>query len=328
MDVRQLRCFLAVAEEMSFTRAAERLHVVQPAVSNQIKRLEAELEVALFDRSRRTITLTAAGQKLLIDGSRILDELEQTTTIVKRLGSGATGHLTVAFPSIVPLDFVAGALRGFKDRHPAVELTLKMPSAEQAVLDVELGRADVAFLYLPDAGKLDLERLLLGQPELMVTLPAGHRLERAARVDLIELADEEFLFPAQYSTPDIRSYLRRVCTDAGFEPIVSPINLTAIEPMLALAAHGFGHVLIPHADSRWMIPRTSVKPLQQPALLPLYVIWRGDVDSQPREAFIRVLSEALLGLRADPIGLRSGGADQSRRSASSAGIAQQGRGPS
>jgi DNA-binding transcriptional LysR family regulator len=293
MDVRQLRCFLAVAEELSFTRAAVRLHIVQPAVSNQIKRLEAELDVTLFDRSRRAISLTAAGEKLLADGSRLLDELEQTVVIVKRLGSGAIGHLAVEFPSIVPLDFVAAVLRSFKDRHPAVELTLRMPPADQAVADVENGRADVAFLYLPDAGKLDLSHLLLGEPELMVTLPAGHRLERVDRVDLSELADEEFLFPAPYSRPNIRSYLHGVCTDAGFEPIISPINLTAIEPMLALAAHGFGHVLIPDAHSRWINPRTSVKPLRQPTCLPLYAIWRDDVDSSPRDAFIGAMSESL-----------------------------------
>src|SRR5882757_2187230 len=123
MELRRLRYFLAVADELSFTRAAAALHMAQPPLSTQIRALELELGVTLFDRSRRTITLTAAGRALVPEARRVLGDIEQTVRIVRRAGDGTVGRLTIGFVPSAAYGALPHTLRRYRQRFPAVELS-------------------------------------------------------------------------------------------------------------------------------------------------------------------------------------------------------------
>jgi DNA-binding transcriptional LysR family regulator len=291
MNVRRLRYFIAVAREMSFTRAAERMNVVQPALSAQVKRLEDELGVRLFDRSRRAIELTTAGRKLFDEGSRVLDDLEQLEGLVKRLGAGAIGSLTVEFPSIVPMRIVTPTLRRFREENPNVELRIRNPPTKESLADLESGRADVVFLFVPESSRLPFAKRTIERPPLLVALPPDHPRAKQRKVDLATLAEDEFILPNNWPAPDLHEFFRGLCREAGFETRVSPVDLAAIEPMLALAAEGFGDVFVPGPDPRWEKLGAALRPLTTSATLPLCALWREDTTQPTREAFLAMLPE-------------------------------------
>lgn len=289
MDLRRLRYFLAVAQEMSFTQAAVRMNVAQPALSAQVKRLEAELSVRLIDRSRRAIQLTPAGRELFDEGSRVIADLEQIEGLVRRLGAGAVGSLTVEFPSIVPLRTVTSALRRFKEENPNVELRIRNPTVNEAIVDLETGRADVIFLFVPESSRLPFAKRTIDRPPLLIALPPDHLRAKKRKVDLATLAEDEFILPTNWPMPDLHDYFRGLCLTAGFEARVSTIDLAAIEPMLALGAEGFGNVFVPGPDPRWETLGAVLRPLTTAATLPLCALWREDTIQPAREAFLALL---------------------------------------
>jgi DNA-binding transcriptional LysR family regulator len=146
---RRLGYFVAVAEELSFTRAAQRLHMAQPPLSQQIALLEREIGTPLFDRSRRTIRLTPAGAALLPEARRLLGDLDETVRMVRGVGEGTTGRLTVGFVPSAINGVLPDLLREFRATHPAVELTLREMAPDALLRAVHDRRLDVAVLYLP-----------------------------------------------------------------------------------------------------------------------------------------------------------------------------------
>ena len=149
MELRHLKYYVAVAEERSFTRAAAALRIAQPALSVQVRQLEAELGVTLLDRSRRTIALTAAGEAMLVEARRLLSQLDLSVRLVQRIGSGAVGHLAVGFVPSASNSALPLLLRGFRSAHPDVEVHLHEMAPDALVRSSCEGRLDVAFLYGP-----------------------------------------------------------------------------------------------------------------------------------------------------------------------------------
>src|SRR5215207_1576544 len=156
MDLRRLRYFVVVAEELNFSRAAERLHMAQPPLSSQIKRLENELGVLLFDRTGRGVRLTDAGHVLLEEARRIFIQLEQTARIVERVGSGQVGRLSLGFVPSSTNEVLPPILYEFRRRFPDVELLLHEMMPDQVVQRLHGRQIDVGFCYLPfDDSALD-----------------------------------------------------------------------------------------------------------------------------------------------------------------------------
>ena len=149
MEVRQLRYFVAVAEELNFTRAARRLKMAQPPLSIQIKQLETELGVELFDRSRRAIRLTEPGRALLPEARRLLDQMEEIAAMVRRIGSGSVGRLTVGFIPSASHTALPPLLRAFSGWAPEVELNLIEMTPDAIMRAIADDRIDVGLIYLP-----------------------------------------------------------------------------------------------------------------------------------------------------------------------------------
>ena len=217
MDLRQLRYFVAVAEELHFGRAAERLGMAQPPLTQQIQKLERELGYHVFVREPRKTTLTDAGLVLLEEARRILAEMEQAIEHTRRAGRGETGQLTVGTPPSVMLTRLPAVIRKYRERFPAVRFTLREMSTSAIAARLLDGTIDVGFLREMSAcGGLPVETVL--RESVFAVLPSTHPLTAAPRLRLRQLAKEPFvLFPPHVGVA-FYDKLISFCVDAGFTP--------------------------------------------------------------------------------------------------------------
>ncbi|MGI8909494.1 MAG: LysR family transcriptional regulator, partial [Rubrobacteraceae bacterium] len=200
MDIRQLRYFVAVAEERHFGRAAKRLHLSQPPLSMQIKNLEHELGVELFERSTRRVALTDAGRILLERARGILSLTEEAAEAVKGAEAGLGGRLEVGFISSATLSLLPPAIRLFRERFSGVELDLKELTSAQQVDALYEGEIRLGLVRLPlRAPGIQLEPVL--EESLVVALPSGHPLEALDRVPVGEIVDLPMIFFTRHLIP-------------------------------------------------------------------------------------------------------------------------------
>src|SRR5213596_3208013 len=220
MEVRQLRYLVAVADERHFTRAAAREHIAQPALSQQIRRLEEQVGLALVERTTRSVALTEAGELLVARARRILNELDAARAELEALTGVQTGHVTVGvLHTMGPID-VSLALALFRERHPGVELTVREQSSEELAEMLRVDELDLAFLSVTERVEshgLGLHQLL--SEELVVLLPLGHALSGRTQVRMAELANEQFI--SFRTGARLRELLFAARREAGFEPRVT-----------------------------------------------------------------------------------------------------------
>jgi DNA-binding transcriptional LysR family regulator len=236
MELRHLRYFLAVAEELNFTRAAERLNISQPPLTQQIKALESELGVTLFDRSAYRIELTDAGHIFAAEAARILGEVRNAIQLAQRAGAGAVGRVRVGFTESASFNpVVTAALRAFRSSYPSVEVSLEEHPSIALAIGLRENRIDAAFVRPPLRTDEGLTFELLGEEELVVALPTGHRLAECGEVVLEQLATETFILYPRSVRPGLADTVIAACEAAGFTPRVgqyapqlsSTINLVA-----------------------------------------------------------------------------------------------------
>jgi DNA-binding transcriptional LysR family regulator len=247
MELRHLRYFVAVAEELSFTRASERLFIAQPSLSTQMKQLELELGVELFNRSRRTIRLTDAGRVLLDDARQVLAQVDQTVELVRRVGSGGSGQLSIGFVPSASNLVLPRMLDTFRRDFPDVELFLREMPPDEVRRSLHERRIDVGFLMVPfDDETLSCETIV-SEP-LIAAIPAGHPLARARSVTVASLAAEPFILPRQYSIPGYQARVLLACERAGVEPRVVQKDIWLMQTVIALVAGGIGVALVPASE--------------------------------------------------------------------------------
>lgn len=269
MDLRHLRYFVAVAEERHITRAAERLGIQQPPLSQQIKALEAELEVQLFRRKPRGVELTEAGEGLLVDARRILAEVEEALTRVRRTARGELGRLTVGFTASAPFQpFVTRILRDFRTANPGVSMKLEEGSSSELVAEVQAGRVDVAFVRgkVPAGGGVASYDLL--EEPMMAALPARHPLAagKGRRLPLVKLEGEPFVLYRRSSGPGLYDAIVSACHAAGFAPRIEQ-EAPRITATLNLVAAGLGVTLVPQSLSGQQAEAIVYRPLAAPPRL-------------------------------------------------------------
>ncbi|MGH2525055.1 MAG: LysR family transcriptional regulator, partial [Anaerolineales bacterium] len=217
MKIRHLTYFLAVAEHLNFSRAAEELHVAQPAISQQIRALEKELGVQLFDRAGRRVALTEAGRALLPHARQVLAAVEAAQNEVRERSSLARGTASLGAPPTVSTHLLPAQLTRFKQRYPGLEVTLREAGTETLLRLVEDSKLDLAIVadVLPPV----VESAPFLEEAYMLAVSAQHPLSRRKTVALAELASEAFiLFPEGYK---LREVTLTACRRAGFEPKVA-----------------------------------------------------------------------------------------------------------
>ena len=291
MELRHLRYFVAVAEELHFSRAAARLHIAQPPLSQQIRHLERELGVALFSRTRRRVELTAAGRAFLDESRRVLLQAERAARIAQRAGRGEIGQLAVAFVPSADLDLLPRVLRAWGARFPDVELDLQalLPVAQLEALAG--GRIQVGLVRLPVAAGSEVIVECIQSEPLVAALPLRHRLAKRARVRVADLAgDTMMMFPRQVA-PGYYDMLISAFRGAGFTPRV--FHPASMQTNLALVSAGLGVSLLPASIRN--LRRTGVvyRPLASPVpRVELAVAYRRDDRSPIVLAFLEMVRSA------------------------------------
>jgi LysR family transcriptional regulator, transcription activator of glutamate synthase operon len=247
MDLRQLRYLVALSEERHFTRAADREHIAQPALSQQIRRLEDELGVALVERTTRRVRITEAGELLVGRARRVMTEIDAAHAELEALKGVETGRVNVGtMHTMGPVD-LSLVLATFHERHPGVELTVQEESSEDLAQMIREDELDVAFLSVTERVEshgLALHRLLL--EELVVLLPPSHRLAGRTSVRMRDLRQEEFI--SYRPGARLRELLYSAARDAGYEPRVK-LELNESQRIRRLVARGMGVAILPRSDA-------------------------------------------------------------------------------
>lgn len=293
MELRHLRYFIAVAEELSFSRAAQRLHMAQPPLSNQIKQLEEELGVLLFERTSRGVRVTEAGELLLEEARRVFLQVDQTVRIVRRVGHGEVGRLTLGFVPSSSNEMLPPILRAFSDRFPEVELFLREMRPDLIVQRLYDKQIDVGFLYLPlDDPSLNVE--CVSREPLVLALAETHPLASEPQVELKALAEESFILPARYQRmPGLYGQVTETCRQAGFIPNAVQKDVWLMQTIVALVAGSTGVALVP--ASLRNLRRKGVVYKSVYGLSPtveLGVIWRRDEPRAVLSSFLQVVRES------------------------------------
>ncbi|EMD24482.1 LysR family transcriptional regulator [Amycolatopsis azurea] len=293
MEFRHLNAFLAVAEELHFGRAAKRLQMAQPPLSQQIRQLERELGVALFERNTRSVRLTSAGESFLAPARTVLDDLDLATRAAKAAGRGEFGRVTVGFAGASSHESLPLLTRAVRAAHPGLELVMRGQTYANVALDrVADGSLDLGFVRLP-VTQPGVRARVIDEEELICALPSDHRLAGHERIPIEELASEVFVsFPANAGST-VREATVKACAEGGFTPKVvqeAPDSYT----ILALVAAGVGVTLTltscQHIQQTGLVyRRLAGKAMRLHAAL----AWRADNPSAALRTVLAVAQTAL-----------------------------------
>jgi DNA-binding transcriptional LysR family regulator len=291
MELRHLRYFTAVAKELHFGRAAKQLNIAQPPLSQQIQNLEAELGVALFDRSSRPIKLTEAGRALRGRARNILDEADHAAEEARRIGQGQIGRLVIGFMSTATLTHLPLVLRTFRTDYPDVDIALVQMTSGEQLDEIAAGRIDIGFISLnPDtqpviANGVELVLETAWRETLAAALPPTHRLAERSKVALGELAKETFIGLPRHQHTAYFDQVIDLCLGAGFSPQIHQ-QVSQLPAALALIAANCGIGLMPRSLSRAWTPLVAFVPLREGSQIAVNTIQRRDNRSPVLEAFL------------------------------------------
>jgi DNA-binding transcriptional LysR family regulator len=289
-ELRHLRYFVAVAEELNFSRAARRLQMAQPPLSVAIRQLETELGTDLFQRSSREVTLTEAGRVLLEGARRTLAEAERAVTSARRAGAGELGALRVGFSWSARFETLPAIGRALRRRHPDVELHTEEMWNARVTSALRAGTIDVAISLCPEiSGQLAYEQIR-AEP-VVALLAAAHPLAGEHAVALSSLADEAFvLFPRELA-PRLYDTLVGFCRRAGFEPTLRKESFHTDWELRVLADVPVV-TLVPQSVARFLPRGVVAVPLSEPGeLLETSLVSRADDTSPTVTAFLEVARE-------------------------------------
>ena len=269
MDLRHLRYFVAVAEEGHVTRAAERLGIQQPPLSQQIQALERELDLLLFRRKPRGVELTDAGRTLLVDARRILGDVDGALAKVRRTARGEQGQIVVGFTSSAPFHpFVPRVIRLFRERFRHVSVTLEEGGTADLVAALRAERLDVAFIRspVPDGDGIAVHAML--EEAMVAALPSAHALAATPTsiLSLADLAAEPFVLYRRASGPGLHDQIIGACQAAGFSPRIEQ-EAPRIVATLNLVAAGLGVTIVPESLSGMQLEDIVYRPLAVPPRL-------------------------------------------------------------
>ena len=285
MDVGQLRSFLAVAEELHFGRAAERLHVAQPPLSRTIKQLERELGTRLFDRNTRSVSLTSSGQALVAPALEVLDALRRAEAAVRSAGDGEAGLVRIAFAGVSTHRLVAALARVARSRRPGIELELSSQNfAQPAMKKLVQGGTDIA-LGRWDVVPAEVSAQVVMPDSLVLALPDTHPLAGARRLSITRLAGDSFVSLPPHEGAVLPDRLRRLARANGFVADVVQVAPDTQTALALVSAEVGCHLTLASVARNATDPHVVFVPLDEPALDPaldvhLRAAWRR-ADKNP-----------------------------------------------
>lgn len=296
MELRHLRYFLAVAEELNFRRAAERVGIAQPPLSSQIHDLEAELGVQLFRRVPKGAELTEAGAALLAEVPAVFERVDHAVRMAKRGGLGEVGQLRVGYTGSTAFnEIVPEALRRFRRAYPEVELGLEELNSLQLLDRLTHQRLDAVFVRPGKEPPTGVAVLPLPPESMMIVVPAEHRLAGAYAVELKELANEPLVLFSRALGPALYDEVIDACRRVGFEPIIGQVapQITSIANLVAVE---LGVSIVPARVASAAVPGVVFLPIKGEApIARLALATRSDDRSVITRNFVSFVRRAAIG---------------------------------
>jgi DNA-binding transcriptional LysR family regulator len=289
MELRHLRYLVAVAEELHFGRAAIRLNISQPPLSQQIRQLEEELGVQLFVRTKREVRLTEAGKRLVNEAHQVLGRIDHLSKVASQAGGGEIGHLSVGVPGGVN-QILVETLHLLGKKYPGVRVELQYMSTGMQIEAIRDGAIEVGFLNLP-AHEPTLTFETVKREPLWVALPKGHPLTRYQQVPLSALSDQGMILFPRRVTPGLHDMITGMCRDAGFtlnvvhevDSIVGGLTLVSAELGVAFAT--------PSVQRLW--PDIAFRPIRPAYYVEQAVAYRRDIKSPVLDTFLAVVRQSV-----------------------------------
>jgi DNA-binding transcriptional LysR family regulator len=291
MELRHLRYFVKVAEELNFSRAAERLNIAQPPLSQQIQRLERELGVPLFLRTKRRVALSDAGSAILDDARRTVALADEVADIARRTALGEVGILRLGFSSAALYTMLPAILRAFRSQFPRAVLNLMELSTEEQVRRLASGALDAGIVRLPieNVSKSLTTRSILREP-LAVAMPRDHRLAKRPAVPIRALAPERFVVFPRHVAPGLYDQIMSLCSSGGFRPIVAQ-EAAEIPTIISLVAAGLGIAIVPSSVQSLRHERVVYRALRPgSAMTEMAIAYERDNRSAVLRSFLQVVA--------------------------------------
>ncbi len=292
MELRHIRYFVAVAEELNMGRAAARLHIVQPALSKQIAALERDLSVKLFDRSKGRLLLTPAGVAFLSDARDVMRRVDRAAESARSIDMGELGTLEVGFVGSAMWGVLPGVLREHRRRYPGLRFRLHELTTAVQLAQLRTGSLDVAFLRAP-AFDEELEFEPVSQEVLVVALPDDHALAGRAAIDLADLADETFVMSVPHESPNYYARCIELCRTYGFVPN-SVEEADTVGGGMHFVAAGLAVLLAPGSFATRPWPGIVFKPLTRETVeLELAMAYNSQRERGALTAFIETVRQVV-----------------------------------
>lgn len=287
MDLRRLRHFNALAETLNFSRAAERLHIAQPALSVSIQKLETELGTRLFVRTSTGVLLTAAGKTALIDARRLLYHGEQLQRSVRAAAEGTGGRLRIAFVGTAIYRLIPELIPGFRIEYPDVQLVLTEATSVAIIRMLNEEALDLGIVRTPLLQAHCASLRTLQRDRLVPALPRGHPLGQRDVIHLSELANEPFIMYSSSEGAGLRACAMMACESAGFAPNVTQ-EATQVPTVLALVESGLGVALVPEVMRGYHVPNVAYPAIPDAATpeTTLSLAWIAGNESPAAQRFI------------------------------------------
>lgn len=289
-ELRQLRYFVAVAEEMHFGRAARRLHMTQPPLSQAIQALEAQLGTLLFSRTRRSVALTAAGQTLLPEVQRLLQQVDSLPALAQSAAAGESGRLSVAFVPMADYSVLPQALREFRAALPSVHLDLQEATTDIQIDLLASGRIDIGFLLppLPDKLNAEVDYLPLTSEPLVLALPEGMATSRT-KMSLKRCVDLPLIIFPRRMSPAFHDQILGCLREGGLSPRIGQ-EATQMHTIVSLVSAGMGFALVPQSVSNMKRPGVEYRALLEASpWVEIGLAWRRDNASPVLAAFLELM---------------------------------------
>jgi DNA-binding transcriptional LysR family regulator len=296
MELRHLRYFVAVAEDMHFGRAAKRLHIVQPALSKQVAALERELGVTLLSRTKHRIEFTPAGQAFFEEAVDILRRVDHATRTARMTETGAVGTLDIGFIGPAMSTVLPPLLREHRRRYPAVRFRLQELGSHPQVRRLNEGALDAGFVcpFGPDEV---VSFIPVSREPFVVGLPEGHRLAGEDVVDLADCAEDTFVLISRSGSPGMFDQSLALCQSYGFSPAVIEEG-DSPAARYGMVSAGIGVTVAPKSDLNTPWPGVAFRPLTNQSVdVEIAFAYRPDDKSAALAAFIQTLEDVIEGFR-------------------------------
>lgn len=294
VEIRHLRQFLAVAEELHFTRAADRLHLAQPALSASIRKLEDTLQLRLFERNTRSVELTSEGRTFAGEAQAAVDSYDQALAAADRLRGGGTGPVTLGVYPHVGSEIKRAIVTRLREINPDIELTIVAESTVKLVESVREGSVDAALCVAPTVAS-DLRRVLIANESLVVAVPESHAFASRYSIGLGELRDEPWILPS-YRAFHQNSILTRLCAEEGFTIRLAEA-VSDYDDDFSGVADGLGIAVVPAGfvgrevrDSVVFVPIDDVQ-------TPIYLVARPQDGPHALQPVFRAVTEVTAATR-------------------------------